>query len=337
MDNNGRGQVLHPTRIDIESGVRSQLITILNHTLAYTLDLKTQVKQAHWNVKGMEFYQLHELFDAMAGELEEFVDSFAERVTALGGIAMGTARMAVSVSTLPDYPIDILDGADHVTALADRYAIYAKLVRDGIAKTDELGDADTADLYTEVSRDIDKRLWFLDAHLGETTLTLRLPMSSKASTPSAGSKPAQSKAPASTATKSATSSKTAPKTAAKAAASKSGASTKSATVAKAKPATPAKSATSAKSTTAAKSAAATKSTATAKSATAVKSATPAKSAPADAKPSTSKSSAEKTANPTAKGAQIVKAPTSLSTPSDVAANGSVPKVGSRAKGSRAKK
>lgn len=158
-------QPLYATRIDLPDETRAQVIGLLNQTLAFTLDLKTQVKQAHWNVKGLDFYQLHELFDELAGELEEFVDLVAERVTALGGLALGTARIAAQVSELPEYPFDILDGKDHVTALADRYAIYAKLVRQGIAKTDDLGDADTADLYTEVSRAIDKRLWFLEAHL----------------------------------------------------------------------------------------------------------------------------------------------------------------------------
>lgn len=137
----------------------------MNHSLASTLDLKTQVKQAHWNVKGLQFYQLHELFDEMASELEEYVDMVAERVTALGGLAVGTARTAAAQSILPEYPFDILDGKDHVIALAERYAAYGKLVRESIDATDELGDADTADLYTEISRDIDKRLWFLEAHL----------------------------------------------------------------------------------------------------------------------------------------------------------------------------
>lgn len=162
-------QTLHSTRIDLPANARSKLVDILNHTLASTLDLQTQVKQAHWNVKGMDFYQLHELFDELATELEEFVDSFAERITALGGTAFGTARIAAATSEIPEYPLDIFDGKSHVTALADRYAIYAKLVRDGIAETDELGDADTADLYTEVSREIDKRLWFLEAHLHPDT------------------------------------------------------------------------------------------------------------------------------------------------------------------------
>lgn len=158
-------QKMYPTRIDLSSDVREQVIEILNKTLAATLDLKTQTKQAHWNVKGMDFYQLHELFDEMATEIEEYTDMVAERVTALAGTALGTARIAASESILPEYPLDIVAGADHVTALAERYSAYAQHVREAIDKTDELGDADTADLYTEISRTIDKRLWFLEAHL----------------------------------------------------------------------------------------------------------------------------------------------------------------------------
>lgn len=165
MSDNNLSSRLYPTRIDIPAEARSQIVVLLNKTLAATSDLKTQVKQAHWNVKGTDFYQLHELFDEIAGELEEYVDMFAERVTALGGYAMGTARMAAANSILPEYPTDILAGMEHVTALADRFAPYAKHLREAINKTDDLGDLDTADLYTEVSRTIDKRLWFLDAHL----------------------------------------------------------------------------------------------------------------------------------------------------------------------------
>lgn len=157
--------VFYPTRIDIPGDVRQKIVPILSQTLATSLDLKTQVKQAHWNVKGLNFYQLHELFDAMAGELEGYVDMVAERITALGGTAMGTARIAASESLIAEYPYDIVDGVEHITALAQRYAIYAAHLRSGIEKTDTLGDADTADLYTEISRDIDKRLWFLEAHL----------------------------------------------------------------------------------------------------------------------------------------------------------------------------
>jgi starvation-inducible DNA-binding protein len=158
-------QRFYPTRIDLPLEVRSQIVTLLNRTLAATLDLKTQAKQAHWNVKGSDFLQLHELFDTLSGELEEYVDLVAERVTALGGAPLGTARVAAADSILPEYPFDAVDGPEHVAALADRYAIYAKHVRSAIDQTADLGDVDTSDLYTEISRTIDKRLWFLEAHL----------------------------------------------------------------------------------------------------------------------------------------------------------------------------
>jgi len=157
---------LYPTRIDLPADKRTELVSILNQTLATTLDLKTQVKQAHWNVKGLDFYQLHELFDEIATTVEEYVDMVAERVTALGGLAYGTARVAADASLLPEYPYDIGEGKEHVAALADRFAVYAKHLRDNIGHTEEeLGDADTADLYTEISRVADKYLWFLEAHL----------------------------------------------------------------------------------------------------------------------------------------------------------------------------
>ena len=155
----------YPTRIDLAVEVRQKIVTILNQTLATSLDLKTQAKQAHWNVKGLDFYQLHELFDTLAGELEGYVDMIAERITALGGTAMGTARMAAEASLITEYPDDVVDGIEHITALAERYATYGAHLRSAIAQTEDLGDADTADLYTEISREIDKRLWFLEAHL----------------------------------------------------------------------------------------------------------------------------------------------------------------------------
>jgi starvation-inducible DNA-binding protein len=171
MSSNNHKQKLYPTRIAMPADTRAEIAGLLNATLATTLDLKTQVKQAHWNVKGMDFFQLHELFDAMATELEDYIDLVAERVTALGGFAVGTARVAAADSILPEFPFDIVDGKEYVTALADRYAPYAQHLRVAIDKAAELGDADTADLYTEVSRAIDKRLWFLEAHLQGSATT----------------------------------------------------------------------------------------------------------------------------------------------------------------------
>ncbi len=156
---------LHHTRNDISAKNRAQLVDLLNESVADTFDLYSQIKQAHWNVKGHQFYQLHLLFDEIAGEILEFVDEQAERITSLGGTAMGTVRMASESSKLPEYPSDILEGLDHIAALSERFGIYCQSVRANIEKATELGDADTADLYTEISRLADKRLWFLEAHL----------------------------------------------------------------------------------------------------------------------------------------------------------------------------
>ena len=159
------GRRLYPSRIDIDEAVRAEETDLLNATLATVSDLKTQVKQAHWNVKGTDFYQLHEMFDEIAGELEEHADLAAEQITALGGYAYGTVRAAAGGTILPEFPFGAVDGPEHVEALAERFALYCKHLRDGLAETERLGDTDTNDLYTEVSRVADKRLWFLEAHL----------------------------------------------------------------------------------------------------------------------------------------------------------------------------
>lgn len=156
---------VYSTRIDIPAEVRLRVNILLNQSLATAIDLQTQIKYAHWNVKGKDFYQLHLLFDEIASEVEEFIDLVAERITTLGGKALGTARIAAERSELPEYPFNVMDGMNHVAALADRLAIYAKTLRQNIGKTDELGDMDSNDLFVEISRAIDKRLWLLEAHL----------------------------------------------------------------------------------------------------------------------------------------------------------------------------
>lgn len=156
---------MHKTKNDIKKDDREKIVAILNQSLADASDLKSQAKQAHWNVKGMSFIALHELFDQVAGEVETFTDDIAERITSLGGTAMGTVRLAAENSSLSEYPHEITDGAAHVDALSTALADFGKKVRANIDKTDKLGDADTADLYTAVSRDIDKLLWFVEAHI----------------------------------------------------------------------------------------------------------------------------------------------------------------------------
>jgi starvation-inducible DNA-binding protein len=153
------------THVDIPEGQRAGLIKLLNDRLADTFDLYSQLKQAHWNVKGPDFIQLHELFDLLATNVFAHIDTIAERATALGGTALGTARMAAGASSLPEYPLDLVDGLDHVRALVDRYGTYANAVRQAIEDAEKLGDADSADIFTEVSRSADKDLWFLEAHI----------------------------------------------------------------------------------------------------------------------------------------------------------------------------
>ncbi len=153
------------TRIELPQKVREQLITLLNQQLADTFDLFSQTKQAHWNVKGAQFIALHELFDALAAKLLVHVDDLAERATALGGLAQGTARMAAAQSKLPEYEADGTDSLHAVEGLADRYAALATSTRHAIDAADEKGDKGTADLFTEISRELDKSLWFLEAHL----------------------------------------------------------------------------------------------------------------------------------------------------------------------------
>ncbi|MBX7173340.1 MAG: DNA starvation/stationary phase protection protein Dps [Pyrinomonadaceae bacterium] len=155
---------LHNTKIDIAKGKREKIVGILNARLADAIDLKSQAKQAHWNVKGMNFIALHELFDQVSTEVETHIDDIAERVTTLGGTALGTVRVAAQNSTLSEYPLEITDGAAHVDALSSALADFGKKVRADIDETDGLGDADTADLFTGISRSIDKLLWFVEAH-----------------------------------------------------------------------------------------------------------------------------------------------------------------------------
>jgi starvation-inducible DNA-binding protein len=155
---------LHNTKIDIEKATREKIVDLLNQSLADAMDLKSQAKQAHWNVKGSNFIALHELFDQVATEVETHVDDIAERVTSLGGTAMGTVRIAGERSSLSQYPLEITDGTAHVDALSTALADFGKRMRKNIDTTDALGDKDTADLYTGISRATDKLLWFVEAH-----------------------------------------------------------------------------------------------------------------------------------------------------------------------------
>jgi starvation-inducible DNA-binding protein len=153
------------TKNDLAEATRVKVVELLNARLADCIDLQTQTKQAHWNVKGPNFIGLHELFDKVNGAVEEYVDEIAERAVQLGGVAEGTARMVAQRTTLAEYPARTVDGHSHVDALSSALAAFGKSARKAIDQANELGDLDTADLFTEVSRGIDKWLWFVEAHL----------------------------------------------------------------------------------------------------------------------------------------------------------------------------
>src|SRR5438874_12349173 len=155
---------MYETENDISQERRSELNALMNQRLADAVDLQMQMKQAHWNVKGPHFIGLHELFDQIDEAVESYVDLIAERIVQLGGIAEGTVRSAAARSRLEEYPLDIADGHAHVEAVSKALSTFGQEARASISLADELDDADTADIFTEISRGIDKWLWFVEAH-----------------------------------------------------------------------------------------------------------------------------------------------------------------------------
>ncbi len=154
------------TRNDLPDNARKAMIDLLNARLIDCIDLRLAVKQAHWNVKGPNFIALHEMFDEMQARIDTFVDDIAERSVALSGVVAGTSQAVAAGSKLPPYPVAITKEQDHLNALAAAIAAFGKLAREAIDAADEAGDKDTADLFTGVSRQMDKDLWFIEAHLG---------------------------------------------------------------------------------------------------------------------------------------------------------------------------
>jgi starvation-inducible DNA-binding protein len=153
------------TRIDLPPAAREQVNTVLNQQLADMFDLYSQTKQAHWNVKGSDFYQLHKLFDQLAEDILEHIDTVAERITALGGVAMGTVQMAAHSTRLPEFPARPVLSMACVEVLAVRYASVAETTRSAISVASERQDETTANLLQDVSAALDKGLWMLEAHL----------------------------------------------------------------------------------------------------------------------------------------------------------------------------
>ena len=156
---------MYKTKIDLSDKVRRSVVVILNDRLAEAIDLQSQIKQAHWNVKGPHFIALQDLFGKISTVVLAQIDLIAERVTSLGGTAEGTVAVAARRSKLKNYPLSITSGRDHLVQLSTQIAAVGKAVRSGADDADELGDKATADLFTGISRELDKYLWFVEAHL----------------------------------------------------------------------------------------------------------------------------------------------------------------------------
>ena len=155
----------YPTSVGVPENNRQAIIALLNARLADSTDLRTQVKWAHWNVKGLHFIQLHELFDSVASHLEEQTDTIAERVTTLGGVANGTVREAAAKSGLKEADLTASDGPSMLKFLVHNVAHHANAMREAVQESNDLGDPITCDMFTTLTRELDKDLWFLEAHL----------------------------------------------------------------------------------------------------------------------------------------------------------------------------
>jgi len=138
---------------------------LLQAGLVLGVDLARHAKQAHWNLKGSNFIALHELYDVLHGEATDHADSCAERLVALGGIADGTVQqVAKTTSLVPPQPVIRSNDADYVESTAAAIAAYGSFARNAIDKAAAFGDANTADLFTGISRALDQILWKVEAH-----------------------------------------------------------------------------------------------------------------------------------------------------------------------------
>jgi len=156
---------MHKTRNDIAANARKGVAELLNARLADMIDLQLLMKHAHWNVKGPRFIAIHELFDMLHAGYSVHIDDIGERITALGGTAMGSVQAVDKATSLTAFPTDLVDDLKMVAEVADRVAAVGKAVRKGIDETEEMGDADAADILTNLSRQLDKDLYFLESHL----------------------------------------------------------------------------------------------------------------------------------------------------------------------------
>lgn len=156
---------MYESQIDLNKEICQKSIQCLDPALAAMTDLMLATKEAHWNVKGPTFIALHKLFDELNEEVEDYVDELAERIVQLGGHAHGTVAEVAKGTPLKAYPSGQRASEKHLMALSSHLAAVVAITRKGIDTSTEQGDTATADLFTELTRGLDKSLWFVESHL----------------------------------------------------------------------------------------------------------------------------------------------------------------------------
>lgn len=156
---------MYKNRVALSDDVKKKVVDEMNRTLAASLDMYSQAKFAHWNVKGMNFYQLHLVFDDVAKTIFKQIDPIAERITQLGGMANGTVRQSSATSSIPPYNVDAISGPEHLKALADSLGTYCGLMREVSEKIDDAGDKPSADFFNQLIVDAEEELYFLESHM----------------------------------------------------------------------------------------------------------------------------------------------------------------------------
>jgi starvation-inducible DNA-binding protein len=151
----------------LSESARADVARHLAQVLVDGLDLHSQIKIAHWNIKGLHFAALHPLFDGFAVALAAHNDALAERAATLGAQVHGTARHVAAHSRLEEYPQGATRDLDHVRLLASRFDRYLAGLREARAGAEKDGDSDSADLLSTMVSDFEKHAWFLHASLAE--------------------------------------------------------------------------------------------------------------------------------------------------------------------------
>ncbi len=156
---------MYPNRVALSDEQKKKVVEVMQERLAEALDMYSQAKFAHWNVKGDNFYQLHLVFDKVAETIFPQIDAIAERLTQLGGVANGTVRQAAQSSQIPEYDVMLVAGMDHVAALANALGSYCQALREASDKIDEIDDPPTADFFKQLDVEAEEVLYFLESHL----------------------------------------------------------------------------------------------------------------------------------------------------------------------------